>query len=205
MTALAFVDTETTGLDPDRHEIWEVGLILQPDHTKPDDCEEFHWFLPIYKYSNADPVALDIGKFHTRYPHSPLTFTSTEEEWIDSRLALESFARDFTQLTWGATLIGAVPSFDEERLRKLVQSQGFPYKWHYHLLDIESVMLGYIMGKAKEWLIPESALPGIPFKHELLLELLGVTFDEESKHTALGDARNVKACWDLIYSANLTE
>lgn len=29
MTVLAFVDTETTGLDPDRHEIWEVALIVR--------------------------------------------------------------------------------------------------------------------------------------------------------------------------------
>jgi oligoribonuclease (3'-5' exoribonuclease) len=27
---VCFVDCETTGLDPDRHEIWEVGLIT-PD------------------------------------------------------------------------------------------------------------------------------------------------------------------------------
>jgi len=26
---VCFVDTETTGLDPDRHEIWEVGLITR--------------------------------------------------------------------------------------------------------------------------------------------------------------------------------
>ncbi len=36
---LAFVDTECTGLDPDRHEIWEVGLIV--------DDEEHSWFLPV--------------------------------------------------------------------------------------------------------------------------------------------------------------
>jgi oligoribonuclease (3'-5' exoribonuclease) len=28
MSGLAFVDTETTGLDPDVHQIWEVGLII---------------------------------------------------------------------------------------------------------------------------------------------------------------------------------
>lgn len=29
-TQLAFVDTETLGLDPDRHEVWEIAVIIPP-------------------------------------------------------------------------------------------------------------------------------------------------------------------------------
>lgn len=64
MTALAFVDTETTGLDPDFHEIWEVGLIVND--------EERLWQLPV-DLKRADPKALEIGRFHERYKADALT------------------------------------------------------------------------------------------------------------------------------------
>jgi oligoribonuclease (3'-5' exoribonuclease) len=40
-TPLAFIDTETTGLDPTRHEVWEVGLIVQQydRHTALGDAK----------------------------------------------------------------------------------------------------------------------------------------------------------------------
>jgi hypothetical protein len=56
--SLAFIDTETTGLDPDRHEIWEIALIV--------DDQEYQWFLPV-DLGKADPIALNIGRFHERY------------------------------------------------------------------------------------------------------------------------------------------
>ena len=55
---LAFIDTETTGLDPDRHSIWEVGLITP-------DGDEHLWQFPVEEMS-ADPFALEIGRYWER-------------------------------------------------------------------------------------------------------------------------------------------
>lgn len=38
MTALAIVDLETTGVSPDRHHLWEIGLIVRTDDTDREYC-----------------------------------------------------------------------------------------------------------------------------------------------------------------------
>ena len=58
MTRPVFIDTETTGLDPDRHAIWEVALITP-------DGNEHVWQFPVDEMS-ADPFALDIGRYWDR-------------------------------------------------------------------------------------------------------------------------------------------
>ncbi len=83
MTRLAFVDTETTGLDPDLHEIWEVGLII--------DDKEYHWFLPV-DLGSADAFALNIGHFHERYEASPLG-----SSFKVAATPLEKFAPEFAR------------------------------------------------------------------------------------------------------------
>lgn len=58
MTKLAFIDTETTGLDPDRHGIWEVALIIgEREHV---------WQFPIHETA-ADPFALKLNGYWDRH------------------------------------------------------------------------------------------------------------------------------------------
>ena len=56
---LAFVDTETLGLDPTLHPIWELAVIT--------GGEEYHWFIRVDGVDGefADPVAL--GKLAALY------------------------------------------------------------------------------------------------------------------------------------------
>lgn len=61
MTTLAFIDTETTGLDPVRHEIWEVGMILRGDDWR----REYVWQLPV-DLGRADVIAMNIGGIRQR-------------------------------------------------------------------------------------------------------------------------------------------
>jgi hypothetical protein len=61
---VCWVDTETTGLHPWQHEIWEIGLIL------PGGAEH-RWFLPV-DLGQADPFALEIGRYHSRHPNGYL-------------------------------------------------------------------------------------------------------------------------------------
>ena len=117
-TKLAFCDTETTGLDPDRHEIWEVGLILREEDGRET---QHHWFLPV-DLGRADAFALNIGHFHERHPDGGGVPKGTDVYTT----FLGEFARDFADLTRGAHLVGAVVSFDAERLTKLLRAKRCP-------------------------------------------------------------------------------
>lgn len=121
MDPVAFVDIETTGLDPELHEVWQVGLITPGD-------EEFLWYLPV-SLVGADPESLRINRYHERSVGVPLT----PRPW---------FADQFANLTYGLHLAGNVVSFDEERLRKILRRAGVTPGWHYHLVDTESLVAG---------------------------------------------------------------
>lgn len=174
---LAFVDTETTGLDPERHEIWEVGLILR----QPDLAETvYEWQLPV-DVGRADPIALNIGHFYERYTldneHPDLWKPTVREE------LLRSFAAEFARLTAGAHLVGAVVSFDAQRLDRLLRRYGACPTWHYHLVDVEALAAGRLRRPP-------------PWKSDDLSDLVGVATDAYAKHEALGDAYWARDLYD---------
>lgn len=173
MSEVVFVDTETTGLDPDRHEIWEVGLIV--------DDTEYEWFLPV-DLSKADPMALNIGRFHERWVN-PL---GADDPYWASDTKRAEFAAEFVTLTNGKHLAGAVVSFDEERLRKLLRVNGQAPMWHYHLIDVEALAAGYLHGAS------------LPWDSEKLSQAVGVDPTLFDRHTALGDARWAKAIYEAV-------
>lgn len=177
---VAFVDCETTGLDPNRHAVWEVGLIV-------DDVEH-HWFLPV-NIAEADPFALEIGGFYERHPDYRAG-GPTEDERCTQR---EDFCREFSQLTARRHLVGAVVSFDAERLAIVLRTYGWLPRWHYHLIDVEALAVGYLMGIDGE--VGASALP---WQSEEVSKLVGVDPGTFEKHTALGDARWAREIYQAI-------
>lgn len=170
--SVVFVDTETTGLDPDRHEIWEVAAIWRADSN--DRWIERVWQLPV-DLGRADSKSLELNNYHER---ARPTFSD----------ALALFANDFASITRGKHLVGAVISFDEERLRKLLRANGACPEWHYHLIDVEALVAGKL---------------GIrpPWNSEELAEKVGVKPPEGAeRHTALADARWAKAMYEAVMS-----
>lgn len=187
---VAFVDCETTGLDPDRHEIWEVGLIA------PDGAEHV-WILPIDE-SRADLIALNIGGYFDR-PHAPTRPLGLP--WFDIESHASRFAHQFQALTRGLHLAGAVVSFDADRLHRLLIAQKVIPAWHYHLIDVEALAVGYVAGNART----RTAFPGaaamvldLPWNSTALSITVGVDPDQFERHTALGDARWAKAIYEAV-------
>lgn len=204
---VAFVDCETTGLDPDRHEIWEVGLILP-------DGSEHEWQLPV-DLSRADPIGLAKGRFH-------------ERRWQQDRIGVSqlvngrwhstppNFANSFVRLTRGLHLCGAVVSFDADRLWRLLRASGECPMWHYHLIDVEALAAGFIAGSraALAHITPSTgeaywagtrtlaaaegpdAQP--PWNSNDLSRAVGVNPDDFDRHTALGDARWAAAIYKAV-------
>jgi hypothetical protein len=201
MTRIVFCDTETTSLRPDRR-AWDIGLIAR-EPGKPD--VEHYWFIDErdLDLGNADPMALKIGRFYERHPHYRLdresTGTDTESEYDALRLV--------EAITRGAHLVGAVPNFDADVLSARMRANGICPSWHYHLIDIEALAVGYMHGVNSHGhssttcavnCIDDNMLPGLPWKSDELSEALGITVSEEDRHTALGDARWARAIYDAV-------
>jgi DNA polymerase III epsilon subunit-like protein len=119
--AVVFCDTETTGLDPTRHEVWEIAVI-------EEDGTEYSWAMwP--DLSVADPNALRINRFYER---------AANLEWAEH----SGVAADVARLTAGAHLVGAVPSFDAGFLDPFLRRFGYCGAWHYHVVCAETLVAG---------------------------------------------------------------
>ena len=174
---IVFLDTETTSLRHDRR-AWEIGLVVREPNIIDRD---YSWFVSEgdLDMGNADLMSLKIGKFYDRHPDSqPGTgHAAIRSEW-DVLHRVELFTR-------GATIVGAVPNFDTEVLGNRMRANGICPSWHYHLIDIETLAAGSLR------LAP-------PWDFDSLLAKFGLTYDESSRHTALGDARMVRDLYDAV-------
>lgn len=182
MSELVFIDTETTSLRPDRR-IWDIGIITQKQggvRTKyqgfidRDDLD----------LGNANLFSLSIGKFFERHPDFNGSNETTASE--------HSLLLEIEETTRGAHLVGAVVSFDAETLATRMRAHGICPSWHYHLIDVEALAIGYLRASGHSF--------SLPWKSDDLSTALGISVDQEKKHTALGDAEWAMAIWDKVNS-----
>lgn len=218
MTALCFLGTETTSLhrpsSPTPGEVWEVGLIVrQPDGTET----EHHWFLPV-TLEHADPVSLDIGRFHDRHPQGYGYRGRDGTPFFTPFVFVEMLLRVIPE---GAHLVGNVVSFDEERLAAILHRHGVERPpWHYHLVDVEALAAGWLAGARRgyhdaadvhgppaevmwagtqTWAAMEGPAPAPPWDSSELCDAVGVAEpSDEDRHTALGDARWARDVYDAV-------
>lgn len=213
---IVFLDTETTSLGPNRLP-WEVAMIRYDEGIEyaPADggprskFSSIRLFIDEVDLSEADRFALDVGKYYERHPRgngavsdygsprhpfvggAPLANVIENEE-IRSRfdLYVESEAMVLIeQWTRGATVVGANPAFDTELLGKRLRWHNLLPSWHHRLVDVEALTAGKV-GKLNEG----NRLPGL----NTCAELLGVTVDPDTAHTALGDALLTKDVYEAI-------
>jgi hypothetical protein len=128
----------------------------------------------------ADPFSLKIGRFWERSPqrlHGSLRARGITSPHV--------FAHAFSRLTAGVHLAGAVVSFDEERLRRLLRTNGACPDWSHRVICVEALAVGRLR------------LP-VPVGLAETAVLLGLEVDESVLHTALGDVRLAKAVWTAV-------
>jgi hypothetical protein len=193
---IVFMDTECDGLRPDR-KVWEVAIVRR----EPDGREvEWQAFVEI-DLSTAEPYGLQVGRFYERHllgrglsGHQP---DARGPEPISRRRAAFEVARR----THGAHVVGAVPSFDTNVLDSLLREQGLIPAWHYHLIDVEVLALGYLAGRWSTVVDKQgnTRLRTPPYSSDELTEALGVeSASEDERHTAMGDVRWVMRMYDAI-------
>jgi len=185
-TVIAFLDTETTSLRPDRR-AWEIAVITRDEAVRD---KEHTWFVDAdhLDLGNADLMSLKIGRFFARHPQYRL-----DEEFDYTKVADEGDAlRQVEAVTRGAHLVGAVPNFDAEVLGARMRAHGICPSWHYHIQDFETLIAGYLRGQGKP-------VPPLPWKSDDLSRLIGVEPPgEDERHSALGDARWAVRAWDAV-------
>lgn len=195
MSDLCFIDTETTSLGSDRR-AWEIGMVLRQE-GRPDT--EHAWFVSAgdLDLGYADPTSLKIGRFYERHPEAANRWVTglpgCRPEW--------DVLGEVEQLTRGAHLVGAVVSFDADVLGQRMRANGICPSWHYHLIDIEALAVGYLShsaargGDGQEL---KGSITALPWKSDALSRAAGVDPDDFDRHTALGDARWARAIYDAV-------
>jgi hypothetical protein len=185
MTApLVFLDTETTGLSLD-DDIWEFAAIRrEPDGTET----ELHLFIE-HDWEKCQKLPESFRDDHVaRFPgHDQATSRRDAAFAIADILRSENYGKPH--------VIGAVPNFDTERIDRLLESQDARWKadWHYHLIDVENLTVGYLRGLGTAGL---DYAP--PWNSEELSRAVGVEPGGFERHTAMGDARWAMAIYGAV-------
>jgi hypothetical protein len=190
VSALVFMDTETTGLRLD-DDIWEFAAVRR----EPDGSEsELHLFIEHDQRKCRNLPEAFLADHLRRFPacgHGDVTSQSSAAHQI----------RNFTQ--GRAHIVGAVPNFDTERVDLLLRRHSLKPDWHYHLLDVENLTVGWLYGRygPRDGGPPveaEGEAVALPWDSDLLSRAVGVEPDDFDRHTAMGDVRWAMAIYDRI-------
>lgn len=222
---IVFLDTETDGLRPDR-KVWEVAMVRRDENGDREVVMQ----VTDVDLSGAELIGLNIGRFHARHhmycpTGNDTWFRNLRMHPVDSIEvplgevptyfgAEADVAKVVEEWTRGAHIVGAVPNFDTECLAAMLRRHGLCPTWHYHLIDIENLAVGYLHGvaaravdEAQEWgESPDPALierqMSLPWKSDDISRAIGVEPPSaEERHTAMGDAKWCQRLYDQITGA----
>jgi len=166
---LAFIDLETTGLDPEKHEILEIGGVVVW-HNIDDrgvnsfqEIGEFEYKVKPKHIETASPEALRINHYN-------------EADWLFAG-ELNQTLKDLSKKAEGAVMVAHNVAFDWGFLSAACFRENIDLKMDYHKLDLLSIAFAKLYNK--DW------------TPKLNLWALAEHFGLQNKkaHSALADAR----------------
>ncbi len=178
---LAFIDTETTGTDPNVHEIIELAVIIARQVERPgrgpkiDIIEEAEWKIKPKRIEKAEPEALRVNGYN-------------EVDWmfaIDREKAMKEFAKK----TESCIFVSHNLTFDYAFVSKAFEETVVDNRMHYGKLDTISIAF------ARLYDAPQADR----FSLKSLCTLLKV--DNAKAHTALADTRALVEVYRKMMSA----
>ncbi len=127
---LAFIDTETTGFDQDRHEMIQIGCIIAEQvwngkKLTLKHVEEFELKIKIERLSDADPQALRVNGYDP-------------SEWVFA-YSLPEAMKIFADKTKDCIMVAHNVCFDFGFIEKAFRITNIENKMHYHKLDTISI------------------------------------------------------------------
>ena len=188
------LDTETTGLDPSKNALVEIGAIVLNDKLEPDEnVATFHTLVrPVEGVHEIDAKAIKINKHEWVWSKSSDEYQSALEYPEACEELSEFLMGAFGKAQW-IIMCGWNVSFDEGFLRELYNfrfnypdtaptAAAYPWPFHYHKLDFLGICR-YLDIRA-----------GRPPRKSYSLDALAKHFygDGMAKfamHTAMGDAQ----------------
>jgi DNA polymerase-3 subunit epsilon len=178
---LAFVDTETTGLSPQKHEIIEIACVLAEQVDRPGRgpelkfIEEFEIKVKPLRIQDAEPEALRINGYN-------------ETDWlfaVDLKNALELLSKKAE----GAIMVSHNMAFDFAFLDKAFQDTGVKNLMHYQKMDTISIAFAKLYDKAEH----------DKYSLRYLCEIFNIK--NEKAHTALSDTKALFEVYKKLMSA----
>jgi DNA polymerase III epsilon subunit-like protein len=178
---LAFIDTETTGTDPNFHEIIELAVIIvrqvhrEGRGPKIEIIEECEWKIKPQHIERAEEAALRVNGYN-------------EVDWmfaVDRKKAMEEFAKK----TQSCTFVSHNLVFDYAFVSKAFDETGIDNRMHYAKLDTISIAFARLY----------DATTADKFSLRSLCDLLKV--ENAKAHTALADTRALVEVYRKLMAA----
>jgi len=167
---LVFVDVETTGLSPIRHEIIEIASIVVEGHDF-SQVRTFESKIFPEHIQNAEKEALEINGFNPK-------------DWEGAPSQKKALG-EFANIAPGGVIVGWNVSFDWAFLESGFERLGIIHKFDYHQIDAMSVAYGKLfkMGEFKNLGLRKVA------------PIFGIKLSETETHSAVKD---VKATYEVF-------
>jgi DNA polymerase III subunit epsilon len=167
---IAFIDTETTGLDPELQEVIEVAIILQwPNGQVQEWCSK----IKPTRLENADPKALEINGY-----------AADPKAW-DNAPTFEQAAEEMTFRLRDAVICGHNVAFDVSFLESGMKRAGKKFYFPYHRIDTVALAYAHLVPQGLERL-----------RLDDIRAFLGWSTD--NAHTALVDARDCQRIYNHL-------
>jgi len=133
---LAFIDVETTGLDPSRHEVIDIAVVFGVDvlrmtgapwtrllRREEPDVAVWHTRIRPERIEDAEPKALEVNG----YSKAAWADAPTADQVVDTVVELLAASK--------AVLVGHNVTFDRDFIAALVRRQGRVARLGYHTVD----------------------------------------------------------------------
>lgn len=139
---LAFVDTETTGLDPTKHEVIDVAVVFDrevaerlkiPHLTYEDAYAYFSSKVRPERIEDAEPKALEVNGY-------------TPEAWVDAPSRAEVAAK-LIQILPDTLMCGHNVNFDKSFIQAMIRAAGFDFRVDYHSIDTQTLAYTKLVSK----------------------------------------------------------
>lgn len=168
---LIFLDTETTGLNPEKHEIIELAMIrVEPSGER----YTYHWYIKPEHIETADEIALRVNKYHERI-----------ELWEKEGVTFASIAPILQDVVRDGVFAGHNVGFDLDFLSATFKKNNINAKLPYHKVDTVTLAYAHLAPLGLEKLSLDT-----------IRDFFG--WSREGNHTAMQDVRDTMKLYNTL-------